>query len=445
MEADSELIALLRARIAASKRSQKKIADQAGIHPSQLSQVLRGTKGLSRDRLLALAAVLGIADAEILTAAGLEGGAREVRADLSSPFSAGAKVKVVTDPRFIDSAVFMWMCSTQPFLRHGVELELARADWERVPEQFLSPESAVIGFYNRSYEGSDEDYPFPREILKNVNYWSDLSLYRGYAILARKKDLQHPSRFENHSASKDDIEKVLQEISFHTDAKRSARRFVSKELTDSRIITIGADTRWRLASSLYGEQLKPLPMKALSDPEAAVKAFLFGLGALFVGGLPQRLYAEDHDCVAIVTADEDPFLFSVNSLVCSASLRGSPLLYWIEALWAETIQRMQSDEGLRTKVARECRELLKTFDLDPEESSLQEGYFEKVFGVDGPKYETFVTHSSQLTSEFVAISGRMLSSLSGSKKSDLPALLAALDKSMRLAFGLEPQDALKQK
>ena len=58
------------------------------------------------------------------------------------------RLKVITHPRFIDSAIFMQILNTQPFESLGINCELVKADWRSVPEQ-VSSHWYDVGFNNR--------------------------------------------------------------------------------------------------------------------------------------------------------------------------------------------------------------------------------------------------------------------------------------------------------
>jgi transcriptional regulator with XRE-family HTH domain len=430
MAGDTPLAPLLKARIAASGRRQNDVAKQAGIHASQLSQVLSGSKRLGRDRLLALGSVLGIPDVEILAAAGLDRSS-PIRADLTSPHSGSATVKVVTDPIFVDSAIFMWICSTQPLRKHGVELQFERVDWQSVPAQFGYEDQPVIGFCNRNYEVPPGQPALPREILERVHYWSDLCVYRGYAVLARKEMLKNPNAFAQRPVPGDQITALLKEIA---EGPKRGRQHVAPDFEDKRVITIGADTRWRLvASPTFGPALQRLEMLTVPDADIALTSFLRGTGALFVGGLPQRFQAESEGCIPIITAKEDPFLFSINSLVCSHALEDKPILYWLEALWAHTIHRMMDEKGFREQVAQECVDLLKAKGMT--RSSLKVEHFHTVF--ESNEYESFITRSSALTTVVVDTLQDIFARLATTTKGEVQKNLERAMLAARQAFGTE--------
>jgi transcriptional regulator with XRE-family HTH domain len=433
MGVDSPLITLIKARIAAAKRSQRKIADQAGIHPSQLTQLLRGTKGISRDKLLALARVLGVGEDEILAAAGLETGiASAVRADLSSPYSRSARIKVISDPRFIDSAVFMWMCSTQPFLRHhDVVFELVPKDWSRVPPEMigqldLSEPAPAIGFYNRN-PATDTSTLLEVDTSTRLKHWTDFCLYRGYAVLARRSDTPEKIRAARDAGNRvpeADIRSFLKELVQNAGAKKAT------------IITIGADTDRVLSTPLFKTEFSSFNVKSEPNPDYALSAFRGNYGSLFVGGLPQRLRAEKNDsCIPIVTWKEDPFLFSINSLFCTPQLYGSSLVYWIEALWHETISKM-ADKPFRDRVATECQSLLRSLQIDPEETSLSREMFEDVLGPRGREYEVFLKRGGELNPNFVDITAGIVEIVDRPREAGQPRVSASEAITfMRTAFG----------
>lgn len=419
------LAALLKVRIAASGRRQNDVAKQAKIHPSQLSQVLKGVKGLSRYRLLALASVLGISDAEVLGAAELDIGSNPIRVDLGSPHPGTAMVRVVTDPIFVDSAIFTWICNTQPLRKYGIELKVDRADWQSVPMKFVYGDTeSVVGFYNRNLEKPEEGEPTSLldEALEKVEYWSDLCVYHGYALLARPEILQNPKEFETRPVPEGTILELIEEL---RKGPGAYRKHVIPDYADNRIITMGADTKWRLVRSpAFGTALAQpgLAIAEIADADIALTSFLNGAGALFIGGLPQRLVAEARGCVRIITRDEDPFLFSVNSLVCTKAIKDKPILYWLDALWAQTIRQMREDSEFRQKVADECIGYLRSQNVT--RFALTAEHFHRAFEKD---FETFITNSSALTSEFVETLKAVFSNLTNGADHDLPRMQSLLD------------------
>jgi hypothetical protein len=256
---------------------------------------------------------------------------------------------VVSDVRFFDSCLFLWLFHTQPLREVGIECEIDFAEWPNVPLRVATRDWS-IGFYNRV----PADIPTPGFA---PSYWTDLTLYRGYSLILSNR----------HSVGRHDVRGL-------TGALDVLRRLKNK-IAHPRVITIGADTTWRFVqNALVRHELKDCDFVDVPDADVALEQFLAGDGDLFVGGLPQRFQALKHNCIELISADNNPLLFSLNSLIYSGPKREAPppeVLAAAAGFWFRTIARAKQDENYRNEVVDQCVRMAKGADraqwLDPEQ------------------------------------------------------------------------------
>jgi transcriptional regulator with XRE-family HTH domain len=381
------LAKLVREALKTLNMPKGEVAKKAGITPSHLSHVLRKAKSLSKEKLLSLGDVLKIPRDQILSVAGFAA-SEESGIDLGNVTLVrslgGPRMKVVTDPRFIDSAIFMWIFSTQPFREIGIEWDLANTDWGKVAPEVASQKYAV-GFYNRKAVVSRGTKP-----LYNVKYWTDLCLYKGYALLARPNDRERSGTLD-------------------LDRGRKYLRALIKRSKDRRpiIVSMGTEPVWRLMTSLVPELIpKNFKVDTYANPDFALNQFLKEkVGDLYVGGLPQRLFAKEEGCVEVLSFENNPLLFSLNSLICSEEMVESqkPILSTISSLWFHTVGRMKREPNFRALVVRGIQSML--IDLKIDNHNLRKEYFDMLFSEtdDENAYESFPNHPSELLDEVMGI------------------------------------------
>lgn len=314
-------------------------ARQAGIDPAQLSKFLRVTKGIAKTKLTALASVLKVPVDDLLSAAGYAGTqanefAPALKGVLISESFQGRKLRVVSDARFFDSCLFLWLFYTQPFREVGIECELDFADWQNVPLRVATRDWS-IGFYNRAASETPGVPDF------GVNYWADLAVYRGYSLLVSKK----------HDTKGYDVKTLKGAVDFLKHLRKAAGPRPT-------IVTVGADMTWRLRNNaLIGSALAGFEFELVPDADVALEQFLAGFGDLFVGGLPQRLAATKAKCVEVLSFDNNPLLFSLNSLIYSGDKKDQPppaVLAAATSLWYQTIARAKAEPPYRAELVEQC-------------------------------------------------------------------------------------------
>lgn len=322
------------------------------------------------------------------------------------------KLQVVTDPRFIDSALFLWIFRQQPFRAAGLEIEclLVEKEWTKVPG-FVAAESNAIGFYNRRREpiGADE----------TVDYWADLCVYRGYALLS------HPCLgLEARPCTLQDTEKFLKAFLYHCKQHR----------VQPTIISIGGDTVWR-----FGEKLtlnvgrESFQQKNIQDANKALAEFRRQEYSLFVGGLPQRLQAQAEGAIPIIDAGHKPGLYAVNGIICHPNLAvgGRAILQSAASLWFDTVSRLKRDEQFRNEVVAGILDMLRA--IEPASEVLfQDFMFERVFSSN--EFELFAESPAEITAMFAELQGDLI-------RADLP-IMSRDDKQRVFDLLWESEEAL---
>jgi transcriptional regulator with XRE-family HTH domain len=380
----SKVAELIREGLRVSGLPKAVVAERAGVHPSHLSKLINKSKSLSREKLLALADVLQISRAAILEAAGYT--SAELESVLSNltllPKAGGTPLKVITDPKFPDSAFWMWVFGRQPFRPIGIECELVKTHWRLIPAE-VAKEPYAIAFYNRRAAVRSGD----RKLYK-VQYWTDLSLYRGYAVLAsRKAELKAPIPFNKAG-------EYLREL-----ARKKPKPV---------LVCIGADTAWILTRSfVHGLNIQDFEIEFFADADDALRQFVENdLGDLFIGGLPQRLQAVKNGCAEVLTFANNPLLFSINSLICSEEMfrTSKPILSAATSIWFQAISELtlnDKDETFRNKIVNAILQMVDN--LGVTDASLSAEVLRQVLP---PKtlYEIFPAQPTDLVDEVLTIS-----------------------------------------
>lgn len=286
------------------------------------------------------------------------------------------KLAVATDPRFIDSSLFLWLLLERQVLRRdgfAVECEPMLCEWREVPFKLASRPYSV-GFYNRR---------LPSEQTTNeVGYWEDLCAYRGYGLLA------HPGLGLNQRPptlveSKQFLESFI--------------RFWRSQEIDPTIISIGSDTSWRFGDHLApGIPREEFSIQTIANANEALHMFRQQPQSLFVGGLPQRLQAEAEGFIPVIDADHKPTLFSFNGLHYNAALRqaNQPLLQAIATAWFETVTRLKADEPFRREVAASTRKMLRNLRAD-QAVEFDDEMFDAIFTSE--RFEIFPENPAEMT------------------------------------------------
>jgi hypothetical protein len=291
-------------------------------------------------------------------------------------------IRIVTDSRFVDSALFLWIFSEQPFRAANLEIECIPeiVDWADIP-QTVAAHPYSLGFYNRR---EDKHH-------SSVAYWTDLSIYRGYSIVAHKM-----SSSDKRPAT------IKQSGEF---LERYLKNCEDKGMTPT-IISIGADTSWR-----FGDNLTPdIPWslfrnRIIQNATEALAEFLKSPHALFIGGLPQRLQAEDEGCISILDFDHNPKLFSVNGLLYNTGLgqSGSSVLQAASALWFDTISKLKKEAKYREEVAASIKTMLTRIQTPP---LWKDSIYDQLFTDD--KFEFFPEAPADIADYYVELQSGVL-------------------------------------
>lgn len=387
--------------------------------PSLLTRALSGERKLPPRKAAALADILGLPREAVLAAAGHPGRVEIDVANVVLQRSETTQVKVITDPRFVDSALFWWIFSKQPFVSAGIRCELVRSQWGNVPA-LVAEHDLALGFYNKQVVADTVGGVPAYEIVA----WGDLTLYKGYALIGRADKTTRARRIEKF----DDAVAWLARI----------RKKADLENRNPIIVTMTGDPRERLSIPyLADRRLDPstFDLAVLPSADLAKKRFEEGFGDLFVGGLPQRLALRDAPApyVEVLHSGINPFMASINSLVCSPKVvaHHRDILYTSMGIWFETVNRMKESKQYRRAVATEILALL---DAQNENHSLTLSLFEEVFGKQGAEYEVFAGGPDALTQPLLATMQEVLLSVVQSNGPERKAEKQRLVKQVRDVF-----------
>lgn len=325
--------------------------------------------------------------------------ANEVRHDLVSSFakmtnSNITELKVVSDPRFIDSLLFLWIFSGQPLKTFGIQCELIPANWNTIPEEVANHKNS-IGFFNRRSSTSKDN-----KALFEMKNWSDLCIYKGYSLIARNGSTL-PGQMTIKEAN-DYIRMVIEKY-----------KDIGKKPS---IICMGADTIWKIITPVSPSiNLNNFDILPFNNADVALNAFLSGKGDFFIGGLPQRLSAVDNNCIEILSFKNNPLFFSLNSMICSNNLfyKEKALLSFCNSLWFNVVGKMKEDVKYCDMVARSCISLLEKLKVG--DNNIREQYFRDVFINRSNEYEIFPMHSSGVIDELLIIFDNNINSFEGHK------------------------------
>ena len=298
-----------------------------GVSPGQLSRVLHLRRSASEELVIGLASLLQVPKDQLIALANLPPKSKQGIPTTGRRRGRG-EIEVFTDPRFLDSALFAWILAAQPLAELGFQCKLIEVPWRQVSERVAHSTRPAIGFCNRRSKPQMRSH----ELYPALEVWQDLTIYTGYAILARRGKVSEAPR------SVEAANTVLASIVSH--AKPSKPRLVS----------FGSDSTWRIPTELT-PLLTPEFFDFLreTDADSALTSFLAGVGDLFVGGLPQRMAAEAQGCVPIVHYEINPALFSLNALVYGPKVAElsdrHQLLSMVCSAWFSSIERLDLDSS----------------------------------------------------------------------------------------------------
>ncbi len=380
------LASLIRTAIDNSGKSDSEIAESAGIARSHLFYVLKEEKTLGEEKLRTLASVLNFPVSAFLEAAGFQNSSSALD-EISPALSELGAVTVVTDPRFLDTALFVWLFESQFLKSFGVTWRFKFTNWSDVPYLVDETESS-IGFFNRKAKVVYKD-----KGIATPKYWSDLCVYKGYALIARKSDL--PANIK----ATPDLETAEVYLKQLSNVSRTAKPVIVG-MSSGTIKQFDTPFTKGIDWNKFEHDTSPNPDRALSK-------FLAGYGDLFVGGLPQRYIAEhDPECLTLMSAENNPCLFSLNSLICSEDMfeRGRSMMSLITSVWFQMCERLRNDRAFRQKVLVEIDDVLKGRHriLD---HSISSDLFEDVFNnqAENNFYEYFPRRPADIVSQVIKI------------------------------------------
>lgn len=311
------------------------------------------------------------------------------------------EIYVVTDPRFYDSALFYWLFyNNKHIFKHlGYNIKLQNKDWRNIEQYIADLGHPAIAFYNRKFEEQDT-----RGKLK---CWSDFCIYKGYALIAKDDG--------KHSLSKP--------IPTLSEAKKYLHDLLENDGT-SIFVDMGGDTNWRFRKNLLIEELNAIyntehELKTgkniiffprTRDVDSALEFFIKTKEAsLFIGGLPQRLSARENGCIELITYENCPFLFSLNSLSYNNDLDSSDAklcLSHISHIWFETISQLKLDYNYRNKMFDDIKNMLESHP-DFKNHKLTKDNWHKVIST--KEYIVFPNSPGDLTNELSCLTDEVIS------------------------------------
>jgi len=289
-----------------------------------------------------------------------------IRVRLIELFPKRHTIEFVTDGRFIDSALFQLAVKEASKKIYDIDVVVRQYEWRSIPS-YIRRENAIGYFNRRSIQNEKRIYP-------SLKVWGDLCIYKGYALIGRTDDFKTTPK----SIAKADqaLDRLL------TERKQEGR--------EAKLISMGADTRWRFESpalkSYSKERIEFIDVNA----DEALKRFKSGEADLFIGGLPQRLsLRENADFVEIVSSDLLPTLFSVNSLIYNSEIpkSGKLAMRKIFDAWCKLVVEMQDPEVAHRRY-REWEKLTSGFDLGTK--TINETTWKTVFSDKGRQYIEFI-------------------------------------------------------
>jgi transcriptional regulator with XRE-family HTH domain len=334
-----KLSSLIKTAINISGKTDSEVAEEAGIARSHLYYVLKGEKSLSEDKLRKLADKLNFPESALLQAAGFIE-STSVIDDALADFSAVEAITVITDPHFLDSALFLWLFESRFLNSFGIKWNFKKTIWSMVPMDVDETQHS-IGFFNRKSK-----VIFRGKTYASPKYWSDLCVYKGYSLIARRENVPWKKKVPDIR----EVEKYLNDLT-----QRSSGRPM--------IVTMASGTVKQFDNPFVKAEWDKFKIEVLPNPDIALSMFLKGYGDLFIGGLPQRFKAEkEGDCISLISAANNPALFSMNSLICSRGMydQGRAIMSVITSVWFQVCDKLREDRDFRTKVFYELDDMLKT-------------------------------------------------------------------------------------
>ena len=112
---------------------------------------------------------------------------RTIRARLSTLFKLfpeRSTIEFVTDGRFIDSALFQLAVKEASKKIDDIDVVVRQYEWRNIPS-YIRRENAIGYFNRRSIQFADEE-----RIYSSLKVWGDLCIYKGYALIGRKRDFE---------------------------------------------------------------------------------------------------------------------------------------------------------------------------------------------------------------------------------------------------------------
>jgi transcriptional regulator with XRE-family HTH domain len=402
----------------------QKAAENARISQSHLSRVLTAQKSLTKQKLLDIASVLNIEAPELLKAAGYESThEEELRLFFQEPAPIDF-VEVVTDPRFVNTAMLLWIFNHQPL--RGIKCKLIPVNWNQIPNEVAKRDYA-FGIFSRRNRGLKRS--------PGYKFWADLHLSKTYYLMAR------PGILSNSLNNLRDAEQFLNRLLVKCKSDfKLGKRNTPKPI----VIVFNLNTLVRL--QFENNPLMPwlstenFSFIEISNPDAALNEFLEGRGDLIDLSLNQVIVAKNHGCHEVLSSNTYPLMVSIQSLICSPHLyeKNPEILSTASAIWFKTIRRMRDDDNFRADAAKEIPNLLREMNIYghniDEEMCLR--FLPKR---NGETMLVYADNSTQLIDEWQTVVENAFSLLSAGKEK---AKIDFITKNLNYAFSSIPQQEI---
>lgn len=258
------------------------------------------------------------------------------------------KILVCTDGSFINTAVFLLAAIEASKQMPEADLTIKHIEWDNLKHVFGRKDN-IVAYMNRRHL-TRVDAP--------ITVWSNLTVFKGYALLGRPEDFA---------------------VKLPTLAAANARLLELSRTRKLTIITNGADSADVLNTPLT-PALRHHNIRIEIDPPAdALERFLRGRGDLFISGLPQTLEGKRAGMVEVMSSENHPLMFGINSMVYEELRVPDTILEQIATSWSVICRRLKRDEEYARQKYKEWAEIAREVGSDicfPEDDFVRVTYGE---------------------------------------------------------------------
>lgn len=235
-----------------------------------------------------------------------------------------------------------------------LNVQLRFINWSKAPEYLVKDRYGAIFGPKRSYGEWLQQWP-------NIDVNSEVAFYMGFAVLV------HPAMRKSVRSFKE----ILEASGSLTEKAAATRAF--KQMQGYRVDCMSPDSKLALIRCLQEHDIDPkaLTIRLTDEPNKAFSEFFksFNVGgsdggaAFFVGGVTQRLQAQNRELKVLISESEyamgtfDPLAFISSSLFASE-------MATIQQGWYRAINEIYSSETARSDVVSYFNEYISTH-IDP--------------------------------------------------------------------------------